>query len=102
LCQSQNFLSVDNSTDPAATRAAIHDRADNVPRPQAARQLQTILVGNGFTDVTVEVHTAVLAGPVAILLLGDFIDAEWAEEQARKDRLFVAIPMLLATGTRVD
>jgi hypothetical protein len=48
------------------------------------------------------VHTAVLTGPVVILLLGDFIDAEWAEEQARKDRLFVAIPMLLATGTRVD
>ena len=91
-----------DSVDPAATRAAVHARADAVPSPRVARQQRNLLLDNGFTDVVVEVRTAVFTGPVILPMLRGLVDGEWAEEQAERGRLFVAIPMFLAIGTRAD
>lgn len=91
-----------DSADPAATRAAVHARADAIPSPRVARQQRNLLLDNGFTDVTVDVRTAVFTGRVILPMLRGLVDSGWAEERAEHDRLFVAIPMFLAAGTRAD
>ena len=94
-----------DSADPAATRAAVHARADVVPSPRVARQQRNLLLDNGFTDVTVEVWTAVFTGAVILPVLAGLGGGEWVAEQVERaagDRLFVAVPLFLAVGTRVD
>lgn len=94
-----------DSDEPALVRAAVHARADAMPNPRIARRYRNLLLDNGFADVTVEVHTFVFTGPVILPMLGTIADGDWLDEQAelaRHDRLFVAVPMFLAAGTRAD
>jgi ubiquinone/menaquinone biosynthesis C-methylase UbiE len=93
-----------DSDDPAATRAVVHARADGLPSPRVARRYRNLLLDNGFTDVTVEVHTAVFTDASVLPMLG-LAEGAWLDEQverAARDRLFVAIPLFLAAGTRAD
>ncbi|MDS0136741.1 MULTISPECIES: methyltransferase domain-containing protein [unclassified Amycolatopsis] len=93
-----------DSDDPARTRAIVHTRADGMPHPRIARRYRNLLLDHGFTQVTVEVHTVVWTDVAALPVLANLGgDGTWLEEQsarARDDRLFVAVPMFVATGTR--
>ncbi|HEY3466313.1 MAG TPA: methyltransferase domain-containing protein [Amycolatopsis sp.] len=93
-----------DSDDPARTRALVHARAEGMPHPRIARRYRNLLLDNGFTDVTVEVHTIVWTGEGALPLLVNLGgEGAWLDEQtarAREDRLFVAVPFFLASGTR--
>ena len=92
-----------DSSDPARTRALIHARADALPHPRVARQYRNLLLDNGFTDVTVEGHLGVFTGEWALPLLANIAEGPWLDDQvdrAARDRLFVAIPVFLATGVR--
>lgn len=98
-------LMVIESDQPRRTRELVHARADALPSPRVARRYRNLLLDNGFTDVTVEVHTLVLTGPLPLPMLNGFGQGEWFDEQvarARDDRLFAAVPMFLAAGTRAD
>ncbi|MGW4056818.1 methyltransferase domain-containing protein [Amycolatopsis sp. NPDC004747] len=93
-----------DSDDPARTRSIVHARADGMPHPRIARRYRNLLLDSGFTDVTIEVHTIVWTDAAALPVLANLGgDGAWLAEQAtraREDRLFVAVPMFLATGTR--
>ncbi|MEU4252728.1 methyltransferase domain-containing protein [Amycolatopsis sp. NPDC026612] len=93
-----------DSDDPVRTRSIVHTRADGMPHPRIARRYRNLLLDNGFTDVTVEVHTLVWTDAGALPVLANLGgDGAWLAEQdirAREDRLFVAVPMFLAAGTR--
>ncbi|MEV6490838.1 methyltransferase domain-containing protein [Actinoplanes sp. NPDC051633] len=98
------------------TRRIITARADTIPHPRIARTYRNLLLDNGFTDVTFEVHTAILTDASTRLLLAqhaiaardtDAITAaeaeQWIAEQdhrAATGRLMLAVPMFLAAGTR--
>jgi ubiquinone/menaquinone biosynthesis C-methylase UbiE len=93
------------SDQPERTRELVRARADGMANPRIARRYRNLLLDNGFADVTVEVHTFLFTGPLVLPMLASFDDGDWLEEQAtraREDRLFVAIPMFLVAGTRVD
>lgn len=93
-----------DSGDPARTRSIVHTRADGLPHPRIARRYRNLLLDNGFADVTVEVHTIIWTDTAALPVLANLGgDGAWLAEQtarAREDRLFVAVPMFLAAGTR--
>ncbi|WP_410643725.1 methyltransferase domain-containing protein [Amycolatopsis sp. lyj-346] len=93
-----------DSDDPARTRSIVHTRADGMPHPRVARRYRNLLLDHGFTDVTVEVHTLVWTGDAVLPVLANLGgDGSWLDEQAvraRDDRLFVAVPIFLAAGTR--
>jgi len=92
-----------DSAFPARTREAVHARADGMPNPRVARRYRNLLLDNGFVDVTVEVHTLVFTGEAMLPMLGTIADGDWLDDQvtrARDDRLFVAVPIFLAAGTR--
>jgi ubiquinone/menaquinone biosynthesis C-methylase UbiE len=92
-----------DSDDPARTRALVHARADGMVSPRVARRYRNLLLDHGFTDVTIEVHTAVFTGPMAVPVLATIGDDDWLAEQtarAARDRLFAALPIFLAAGTR--
>ncbi len=93
-----------DSDDPVRTRSIVHTRADGMPHPRIARRYRNLLLDNGFTDVTVEVHTLVWTDAGALPVLANLGgDGAWLAEQAaraRDDRLFVAVPIFLAAGTR--
>jgi ubiquinone/menaquinone biosynthesis C-methylase UbiE len=93
-----------DSDDPARTRSIVHARADGMPHPRIARRYRNLLLDNGFTDVTVEVHTLVWTDAAALPVLANLGgDGAWLAEQtarAREDRLFTAVPIFLAAGTR--
>jgi hypothetical protein len=92
-----------DSADPGLTRRTVHARADRVPNPRVARRYRNLLLDNGFVDVTVEVHTLVWTDAAALPALAGIGDGAWLADQAaraRDDRLFVAVPMFLAVGTR--
>jgi SAM-dependent methyltransferase len=104
------------SADPALTRTVMHARADGFPSPRAARRFRDLLLDAGFTEVTVEARTLVFteAGMLHVVsaLAGaaqaaGAITAEqcaaWTADQterARAGRLFFAVPMFVAAGTR--
>jgi SAM-dependent methyltransferase len=93
------------SADPVRTRAVVHARADAMPSPRVARRYRNLLLDNGFTEVSVEVHTFVFTGEAALPALSAIGDGDWLDEQvkrAKDDRLFLAMPMFLAAGTRAD
>lgn len=93
------------SADPVRTRALVHARADAMHSPLVARRYRNLLLDNGFTDVTVDVHTVVFTGATALPVLEDIGDGDWLADQvtrARDDRSFLAMPMFLAAGTRAD
>ncbi|WP_344669328.1 methyltransferase domain-containing protein [Catenulispora yoronensis] len=91
-----------DSDDPAATRRLVHAKADTFPSPRVARRHRALLLDAGFTNVVVEVHTLLLTGDLALALLRRLTDDEgWLAEQAdraRRDRIFVALPMFVAAG----
>lgn len=92
-----------DSAFPARTREAVHARADGMPSPRVARRYRNLLLDHGFVDVTVEVHTLVFTGGAMLPMLGTIADGDWLADQvtrARDDRLFVAVPIFLAAGTR--
>ncbi|WP_433527723.1 hypothetical protein ACQPZ2_33985 [Nocardia pseudovaccinii] len=64
------------------------------------------MLDNGFVDITVEVHTIVWTDAACLPMLADIAgEGAWLDGQvarARDDRLFVAVPMFLAAGTRAD
>jgi SAM-dependent methyltransferase len=94
-----------DSDDPARTRRLVHERADKVTAPRAARAHRNLLLDAGFEDVRVEVRTTVLTGPETLPVLEGIAEGRapgWMAEQrarAEKDRLFVAVPMFLAAAT---
>ncbi|MER7366857.1 methyltransferase domain-containing protein [Nonomuraea wenchangensis] len=103
-----------DSDDPALTRRLMHARADLVTAPRAARRQRNLLLDAGFEDVQAEVRTEVftdaamlpvLAGLAAAARAAGAIDADqeaaWVAEQRRRaetDRLFLALPIFLASG----
>ena len=105
-----------DSDRPELTRRIIQARAEKVRHPRAARAQRRLLLDAGFREVTVEAHTAVFTGELAMLLVSDTVEAcrkaeavtdaeadEWLGEQrlrAGNDRLFVAVPFFMAAGTR--
>jgi len=95
-----------DSGDPGLTRALVHARADRVPRPRIARQYRNLLLDNGFTDVAVEVHTIAWTDAACLPMLADIGgEGAWFDDQAaraRDDRLFVAIPIFVASGIRAS
>jgi hypothetical protein len=98
------------------TRAVVHARADMVPHPRAARSYRNLLLDTGFTDVAVEVHTGIFTDTTMLPMLTGFAAAAsstgtitpeqaaaWTAEQihrAQGGRLFLAIPMFLASARR--
>lgn len=94
-----------DSDDPELTRALVHARADGMPHPRVARRYRNLLLDNGFVDVTVEVHTIVWTDAAFLPMLATIGQGGWLDEQvarARNDRLFVAVPVFFASGTRAD
>jgi SAM-dependent methyltransferase len=92
-----------DSDDPVRVRELVHGRADGMPSPRVARRYRNLLLDHGFTDVTTEVHTVVFTGSMALPMLATFGEGDWLAEQAdraARDRLFAAIPVFLASGTR--
>jgi ubiquinone/menaquinone biosynthesis C-methylase UbiE len=105
-----------DADDRVLTRAIVHARADRVTEPWAARRYRNLLVAAGFTEPTVEVHTAVLTDPAMLpvplglataavaagAVPGEEADA-WVREQrvrAGEGRMFVAVPMFLAAARK--
>ncbi|WP_068032181.1 methyltransferase domain-containing protein [Nocardia mexicana] len=95
-----------DSDDPELTRTLVHTRADRMPSPRVARRYRNLLLDNGFTDVTVEVHTIVRTDAAVLPMLANVGgEGAWLDEQqvrAAEDRLFVAVPIFVAAGTRAD
>jgi SAM-dependent methyltransferase len=94
-----------DSSDPAGTRALVHARADRMPHPRVARGYRNLLLDNGFHDVTVAVHVVVFTDDRALPVLANLGDGPWLDDQierAARGRLFLAMPVFLATGTRAD
>ncbi|WP_370947051.1 methyltransferase domain-containing protein [Amycolatopsis sp. cg5] len=93
-----------DSDDPERTRDLIRARADGVTHPWIARTYRNLLLDNGFTDVTAEVHTIVWTGEAALPMLANIGGkGAWFKEQtarAKADRLFVAVPFVLTTGVK--
>jgi hypothetical protein len=85
-------------------------------RARGRRAYHGLLLDHGFTDVTVEAQTVVLTdarmlpvvtGLADVARRTDACPAEevdaWVQEQeprARSDRMFLAIPLFVAAGTR--
>lgn len=115
LGQDWDIMVID-SDQPELTRRIVHARADTIPHPRIARAYRNLLLDAGFHDVDIEVHTVVFTGATMLPILvghataaqqtgaiGEDEAANWISEQtqrAENDRLLVAIPMFLATGTR--
>jgi hypothetical protein len=95
-----------DSDDPELTRTLVHTRADGMPNPRVARRYRNLLLDNGFTNVTVEVHTIVWTDAACLPILANIGgEGAWLDDQAARacnDRLFVAVPIFLASGTRAD
>jgi ubiquinone/menaquinone biosynthesis C-methylase UbiE len=92
-----------DSDDPELIRTLVHARADRMPNPRIARRYRNLLLDNGFTNVTVEVHTIVWTDAAVLPTLANIAEGAWLDDQAaraRDDRLFVALPIFLASGTR--
>ncbi|RFS83404.1 methyltransferase domain-containing protein [Actinomadura spongiicola] len=105
-----------DADDAALTRTIVHARADQVVSPRVVRRSRNLLLDAGFTDITVEVHTAVFTDETMLPVLVDLAgkahaagaisDAEaetWIDEQrdrAQNGRLFFALPLFMTAATR--
>jgi SAM-dependent methyltransferase len=116
LGQDWEFYAID-SDHPAVTSAILAAGADEMVHGRVARRYRNLLLDTGFDDVSCEVHTAVLTDPALALFTATRLatgavragtvseeqaDA-WLGDQRRRadrDRLFVAMPLFLATGRR--
>ncbi|MEV4654401.1 methyltransferase domain-containing protein [Micromonospora sp. NPDC049301] len=115
LGQDWDALMIDSSH-PELTRTILRSTADSVPNPQAARAHRNLLLDAGFQDVTVEAHTGIFTEPKFLPIVEGFAatavtagsitpeqSAEWVRDQrfrARRERLFVAFPMFVASARR--
>ncbi|MFE7399221.1 methyltransferase domain-containing protein [Streptomyces sp. NPDC057557] len=104
-----------DSDDPALTRTVVHAKADTVPSPRAARRHRNLLLDAGFDDVGAQVRTAVLTDAAALPVITGLAEAArdtgaltaaeasaWTADQrarARTGRLFLALPLFVASGT---
>ncbi|MER8087931.1 hypothetical protein ACFVZR_27550 [Streptomyces sp. NPDC058316] len=104
-----------DSDGPALTRAVVHARADTVPSPRAARRHRSLLLDAGFEDVGAQVRTTVLTDAAALpmhigpaeaareagALTAVEASARTADQRARArtGRLFLALPLFVASGT---
>ncbi|MFE0102414.1 methyltransferase domain-containing protein [Streptomyces sp. NPDC059009] len=105
-----------DADDAGLTRALVHARADLVKGPRTARRYRALLLDAGFRDVAVEAHLGVFTDAAALPVLTGVAEAvraagladpddcrEWIGEQerrARADRLFLAVPLVVAHGQR--
>ncbi|MET8866113.1 methyltransferase domain-containing protein [Nonomuraea sp. NPDC004580] len=105
-----------DSDQPGLTRTIVHARADLTTNPRAARAYRTLLLDAGFRDVEVEAHVGVFTGETMLAMLTGLAQAAhaagaitreecdtWTSAQARraeKDRLFLALPLFVASATR--
>jgi SAM-dependent methyltransferase len=105
-----------DSDRPVLTDRIVQARAEQLPSPYAARAQRRLLLDAGFRDVTVEAYTGVFTGEEGLPLLSGTVEAcleakvisddeagAWLAEQhdrARDGRLFLAVPLFMAAGTR--
>ncbi|MFE3178728.1 methyltransferase domain-containing protein [Amycolatopsis sp. NPDC059090] len=105
-----------DSADPVLTRTIVHARADLVTNPSVARSYRTLLLDNGFTNVSVEMPTAVFTDAAMLPMATGLAEAAraagtierelvdgWIAEQtarARDGRFFAAVPLFIAAATR--
>jgi hypothetical protein len=94
---------------PSCLRTASTSPTSRTARQGAGRgaggQVRVDTAEPRITDVTVEVHTVVFTGPMILPILGTIGEGDWLEQQAllaENDRLFVAVPIFLAAGTRAE
>ena len=113
--QDWDALAVD-SDDPGLTRAVVASRAATVGSPRAARAYRSLLLDAGFTDVAARAETALFTDPGMLPVVVNIAavaksagtigaaDADaWIAEQTRRaatDRMFLAMPVFTASGTR--
>ncbi|HZE40650.1 MAG TPA: methyltransferase domain-containing protein [Stackebrandtia sp.] len=105
--QDWDLLAID-ADDHDMTRRVVRARAAAMPSPNVARGYGNLLRDNGFTGVTVEVHTVFPPVEAIVGSLGQTADevpgaSRWLDEQrerAASGRMFVAMPVFLAAGTR--
>ncbi|MGY0003121.1 methyltransferase domain-containing protein [Micromonospora sp. I033] len=113
--QDWDALMIDSSH-PDLTRAILRSQADSLPSPQAARAYRNLLLDAGFQDVAVEAHTGIFTEPGFLPMVEAFAakavsagsvtaeqSADWVRDQQSRasiGRLFVAIPMLVASARR--
>lgn len=101
LGQDWDLIAID-SDQPETTRRLVHAKADSLPSPRVARRYRNLLLDAGFTDPTVEVHTAVFTDDTALGLLERITGEEtWLAEQAeraRANRILVVVPMFLVVA----
>ncbi|MCX2181301.1 methyltransferase domain-containing protein [Streptomyces sp. SKN60] len=106
-----------DSDDAALTRTIVHARADLVPGARTARRYRSLLLDAGFRDVALEVRTGVFTGDAMLPVISGLAEGasaagaiapadarRWIAEQrarAEADRLFLAVPLFLASATRV-
>lgn len=107
-----------DSDQPGLTRTIVQARADLTASPRAARGYRKLLLDAGFREVEVEVHVGVFTGKTMLGMLTGIAQAvhaagiitreqhdAWTGEQVRRaeqDRLFLALPLFLASATRTD
>lgn len=105
-----------DSDDTALTRTIVHARADLVTAPRVVRRCRNLLLDAGFTDVTVEIRTAVFTDATMLPVLADLAEKArshgaitdtqaktWLTEQqerAHQNRLFFALPLFTTAATR--
>lgn len=115
LGQDWEGLLVD-SDDPGLSARIIAARAGMIASARAARGYRAMLLDAGFTDVAVEVHTAVMTTPEMLPMLHQMagaartagaITAEeqdaWCGEQTRRsaaDRMLLTVPFFLVDGRK--
>ncbi|MFG2116642.1 methyltransferase domain-containing protein [Streptomyces sp. NPDC048718] len=104
-----------DSDDAVLARDIVLARAELVPGPRTVRRYRSLLLDVGFHDVQVEVHTGVFTTAAVLPMIvglaegacaaGAVTRAEadgWLAEQrarARTDRLFLAVPLFVASAT---
>lgn len=107
---------VADSDDHALTRRVVRGFADAIPNPWIGRRFRNLLLDAGFEDVSVEVVTYMFTEPELAPITAAFSEPlvprgvltraeadRWVDEQRRRaalGRLFVAIPMYIASARR--
>ncbi|WP_246843452.1 methyltransferase domain-containing protein [Allokutzneria sp. NRRL B-24872] len=95
-----------DSDDPDLTRSLMRAHAQRMSTPRGALKYRALLLDNGFTDVHVEVQTAVHTDYAAVAPLVSQIAAGadgWLAEQASRGsrgRFLAVLPMFLVVGVR--
>ncbi|MGC7094157.1 methyltransferase domain-containing protein [Amycolatopsis lurida] len=109
------MLGVD-STDEETERVVLAAQVASMPSPRCALRFRNLLLDGGFTDVAVEVHTAVLTGASGLPMLESAASVAvgtgavsesraegWLAEQRQRidqGRFLLAAPQFVASGTR--